>query len=499
MKHTLIAIFILLSITTTAKAVDLYPANNSTEINPDAHLVLTFNSKVNIGNKGFIKVFDKKTGELIEVIDMSIPAGPTAPQPVNPEAIYTTVPYKYLSKKINNVNTVPGTPSGINRKDTSRYQRTIIGGFSDGFHFYPIIAHGNKATIYLHNNMLEYGHCYYITIDDGVITTTDGDFHGFNDKGSWVFSTKEQAPGAPDHFLMVSATGDGDFNTIQGALDFVPDFINDSTKAWNIWIQNGDYEELVYFRNKQYISIEGESRDSVIIHYANNEVFNPHPIDIKTNELKGTFPSRRAAFAADNCTYMQFRNMTLKTDLTGQAEGFLLNGDHNIIENVHIIGSGDALQTNGSAYWHNCIIDGGGDTVLGRGPSFFDNCSLSSYGAFLWVRNTEENHGDVFLNCKFKGLGENAVIARSPINKGKGYPYAEAVLINCTLDGVPAIGWGPVEGDTKNINFGEYASKNADGSPTDISKRNPASKQLDAVKDKNTINNYSKREFVLGW
>nr|MBP7358932.1 carbohydrate esterase [Prevotella sp.] len=150
-------------------------------------------------------------------------------------------------------------------------------------------------------------------------------------------------------------------------------------------------------------------------------------------------------------------------------------------------------------YWHNCIIDGDGDTVLGRGPSFFDNCSLSSNGAFLWVRNTQENHGDIFLNCKFKALGQDAVIARSPINKGKGYPYAEAVLINCILDGVPAIGWGPIEGDTQNIKFMEFGSKNADGTPADVTKRHPASKQLDAIKDKNTINNYSKREFILGW
>jgi pectin methylesterase-like acyl-CoA thioesterase len=483
----------------SVNAIDLFPENNSTEVNPDTHLVLAFDSKVTVGNKGFIKIFDNKTGELVDVLDMSIPAGPTIGQPVNPDATYTTVPYKYVSKKINNVNTIPGTPSGINKKDTSRFQRTIIGGFSDGFHFYPVIVHENKATIYLHNNILEYGHSYYVIIDDGVITTADGHFHGLKDKANWVFTTKDNAPTSPDHFLMVSNDGEGDFNTVQGALDFIPDFINDSTQAWNIWIQNGDYEELVYFRNKQYVTIEGESRDSVIIHYANNEVFNPHPADIKTNELKGTFPSRRAAFAADNCSYMEFRNLTLKTDLTGQAEGFLLNGDHNIIENVHVIGSGDALQANGSAYWLNCIIDGGGDTVLGRGPSFFDHCTLSSYGAFLWIRNTNENHGDVFLNCTFRGLGPDAVIARSPINKGKGYPYAEAVLINCTQDKIPAIGWGPIEGDTTNVHFWEYASRNPDGSLTDVSQRHPVSKQLNATKDQNTIVNYSKKEFVLGW
>jgi len=46
-------------------------------------------------------------------------------------------------------------------------------------------------------------------------------------------------------------------------------------------------------------------------------VFNPHPADIKTNEVRGTFPSRRAAFAADNCSDLTLRNLTIRTDGKG--------------------------------------------------------------------------------------------------------------------------------------------------------------------------------------
>ncbi len=114
-----------------------------------------------------------------------------------------------------------------------------------------------------------------------------------------------------------------------------------------VFVKNGDYEELVYFRNKRFVTIQGESMDGVVVHYPNNEVFNPHPVDIKTNEQKGTFPSRRAAVAADNCADMIFKDITFKTDCKGQAEGFLLNGERNFAENVHVIGDGDALQVNG--------------------------------------------------------------------------------------------------------------------------------------------------------
>jgi pectin methylesterase-like acyl-CoA thioesterase len=129
--------------------------------------------------------------------------------------------------------------------------------------------------------------------------------------------------------------------------------------------------------------------------------------------------------------------MTIMTTAKGQAEGLLLNGEQMFIKNVTIIGSGDALQTNGSAYFVNCLIIGDGDTVLGRGPAFFKNCELRSYGTFMWIRNTEANHGNIFVDCTFKTLGNGETeIARSPTNHGQNYHYCEAVLLNCKLSGI---------------------------------------------------------------
>ncbi|MCD8265252.1 MAG: pectinesterase family protein [Tannerellaceae bacterium] len=108
------------------------------------------------------------------------------------------------------------------------------------------------------------------------------------------------------------------------------------------------------------------------------------------------------------------------------------------------MGSGDTLQVNGSVYLVNCTIEGDGDTVLGRGPAFFQDCTLVSYDPFMWIRNTEANHGNIFVNCTFLGQGENAVIARSPINNGRSYPYAEAVLIDCKIENIHPAGWGTI-------------------------------------------------------
>jgi hypothetical protein len=43
-------------------------------------------------------------------------------------------------------------------------------------------------------------------------------------------------------------------------------------------------------------------------------IFNPHPANIRTNPEPGTFPSRRAAVAIDNCNDFHIVNMTLQTN-----------------------------------------------------------------------------------------------------------------------------------------------------------------------------------------
>lgn len=491
MRHTILTLC-LLSAAIVARGVEIvstFPANGACEVCVDTHLTLTFSDSVRLGNRGFVSVYDASSGRLVDRLDMSLPAGPTEPQPNNPSATYTPVPYVYKAEDITNRNTVPGTPSGVNRRVPGRYQLDIIGGFSDAFHFYPVIVHGNTATIYFHHNMLDYGREYRVTIDRGVIVG----FAGIKDKAAIRFRTKASAPASTRRTLTVSADGSGDFSTLQGAMDHIPAFAS-ADDAWRVEVRDGDYEELVYFRNKRHVTIEGESRDGVVVHYPNNEVFNPHPADIKTNELRGTFPSRRAAVMADNCEDMTFRNLTLRTDCRGQAEGFLLNGERNLIDNVHIIGDGDALQANGSAFWHNCEIDGGGDTVLGRGPSYFNHCTLRSRGAFMWIRNTAENHGNIFNACTFVGAGDGSVIARLPSNHGKNYPHAECVLLNCTLVNIPPVGFEPIAPEAQTATLMEFNSLAADGTPIDTSRRNPVVRQLHPVRDAATIAEY----FALG-
>ncbi len=218
-----------------------------------------------------------------------------------------------------------------------------------------------------------------------------------------------------------------------------------------IFIRNGNYEEIVFFRKKANLTFRGEDREKVQVGYGNNSAFNP--------PMPG--PSRRCAFSAYDSTGIELINFSLNNYYVGQAEALLVSGSKNIVSNMNLKGSGDALNLRGSVYLTDSTIIGDGDTILGVGPAFFRHCVIQSIGPFMWIRNTEANHGNVFVDCTFTAIKRplpwnggtaltppSSVLARLPNNHGLNYPYAEAVLINCRLTGLPAAGWGPIDADT---------------------------------------------------
>jgi len=474
-------------------AFTCFPANSATHVNPDTHLVLTFSSPPTLAKSGQIRIYDAAGHHLVDTLDLGIPAGPdpsrrlaappaglTVLDPASPTSPTTTTPA---------VRTTPA--------DLHNYQLTTIGGLAD-FHSYPVIIHGNVATIYPHNNVLRYNHKYIVQIDSGVFALATGVFAGFTTDHAWHFTTKQAPPRADTTHVVVAADGSGDFNTVQGAVDFVPD--NPPNRV-TIFIKNGTYEEIVFFRNKANLTFRGEDRDKVQVGYGNNSAFNPPQPG----------PNRRCAFSAYDSTGIEFINFTLNNYFFGQAEALLIFGSKNIVSHMNIKGSGDALNLRGSVYLTDSTIIGDGDTILGVGPAFFRRCEIQSVGPFMWIRNTAANHGNVFVECTFTSIDRplpwsprpapvrpSSVLARLPNNHGLNYPYAEAVLIDCRLKGVPPVGWGPIDDDTSHIHFWEFHSTDAAGQPVDVTQRHPVSKQLTEPRDTQTVANYSDPAFVLG-
>lgn len=486
---------ILLSCTPSASVV-FSPSRGADAVCVDTHLMLTFEETPSVGKSGWIRIFDVGTGECVDSLDLSVPAGPTESRTYAPDIDYTKVPYDYTRNFVpTNRNTVPGTPSGTAEPTPPEYQLTIIGGFTDAFHFHPVLVRGNTAVIYPHNNVLEYGRKYQVTLEDGVITVPSGRFRGVTKRNAWTFTTVAEAPSLKDT-LIVDASGKGDFSTLQGALDVIPDFSADTVV---IRVLPGDYEEIVYVRNKSNVVILGSGADVTRVHYANNEVFNPHPMTVKTNERAGTFPQRRAAVAFDHCSDLVLQDITFATDLKGQAEGLFLNGDRIALYGVHIIGDGDALQANGSVYMEACEVDGGGDTILGRGSLFAWRCAFRNQGGpFTWVRNFKPAHGDVFVECTFESVSPvPADYGRSVFNHGSTYTDAEMVVIDCRIRNFNPLGWSALGEPT--VMMLEYNTRDMDsGEPVDVSGRHRYSRQLSLPRDRHLLDNYRDPAFVLG-
>jgi hypothetical protein len=516
-----------LALATAARAeaaATCFPANNATRVNPDTHLVLTFSSPPTLGKSGQIRIYDAAGRHLVDTLDLSIPAGPDPARRIaTPPAAVTVLDPSVPTSPTTTTPAVRTTPA-----DLHDYQLTTIGGLAD-FHFYPVIIHGNVATIYPHNNVLRYGHTYIVQVDSGVFALANGVFAGFTTDQAWRFTTKPSPPRADTTRVVVAADGSGDFNTVQGAVDFVP---GNPSKRVTIFIKNGAYEEIVFFRDKANLTFRGEDRDKVEVGYSNNSGFNPPQPG----------PNRRCAFSAYNSTGIEFLNFTVKNYAYGQAEGLLISGSGNIVSHMTIKGSGDALNLRGPVYLTDSTIIGDGDTILGVGPAFFRDCEIQSAGPFMWIRNTEANHGNVFVDCTFTAIQRPmpanrpaapvgasttelttapggpgsanrpaapagastapvrplSVLARLPNNHGLNYPYAEAVLIDCQLKGISPPGWGPIDDDTSHIHFWEFHSTDADGHPIDVTERHPASRQLTEPRDAQTIANYSDPAFVLG-
>ena len=482
----------------------MFPEPGAVGVAVDANLVLTFHQEAEVGTSGKIYVYDASSDQLADCIDLSIPAGPTEIRQEPEEPVYVTQPYSYSRSKVaTNLDTKPGTPSHPEAVETpaqrGNYQLTIIGGFTDGFHFYPVMARDSVVTIQLHHNKLQYGHRYYVVIDEGVIRFTDGSiFKGVRKEDGWTFATKGNGPSIDRGILTVRKDGTGDFCTIQGALDYVPDSLADTL---TIKIGPGMYEEIVYFRNKTHLRIQGAGKDRTILRYTNNETFNPHPLGITTNEKKGTFPSRRAVMSVDNCDDISIEDMAIINDTEkGQSEGLLIHSERVAVRRCYIKGDRDAFQANGTTFAVQCDIEGGHDMIMSRGALYAYRCSFRNQGGpFAWPRNDHDSHGLVFVECSFSGISERiSDYGRTNSNKGRRYPYAEMVLINCRESNVSAGGWSVIGGDECFV--AEYNTRNKKGELIDAASRHPRARWLDAEKDGDLIKKYTDPAFVLkGW
>jgi pectin methylesterase-like acyl-CoA thioesterase len=445
----------------------LWPAPGARNVCPDTRLRIAFAEAPDIGS-GTVRVIDAADDTVVETIDVAAPV---------------------------RTRTIGGLPN---------------------FHDHPVLITGVQAEIVLEGKALRYGKTYCVTVDAGAFTDrADRPYASVDGPRSWRFTTKVAPPTARDGRLRVTADGSGDFATVQGALDFIPE---ENAATTTIVVGRGTYQEILCAMNKGAIAVVGEDRKETVIAYANNERFNGNaggnPFGPKAgapaeaNPRRGGAIYRRGAVLAHRVGDLVVANLTLRNTTPqggSQAEALIVNGApdaHAIITGVDLESYQDTIQINGPTYIDDCTITGDVDFIWGTGPCFMERCevrALRSNAYYTQIRNRASNHGFVFKECLFDGAPGVTGNVLSRIAPAR-FPESEVVLINCVLtDAVAAVGWRLDQStDAPRLHFWEYRSRDARGTPVETSRRLAASRQLTPQDDAGTIARYSDPTFVLG-
>jgi hypothetical protein len=386
---------------TVINGTPLLPANNGTGLCVDTYLEITFNQTPAVGNTGKVRIYDA----------------------ANP-----ATPVDTIDLSLNNA-------AGVQ-------PRSPFPGDSQAFNYYPVVINTNTATIYPHSGVLTTGHTYYVTVDPGVIVDSTGAYYpGFSNSVTWQFTTKATGPANPTN-LVVDAAGNGDFVTVQGAVDSLPLNNNNYTV---VNIRNGNYFEIVDIAGKNNVTFRGQSRHGTVVGYPNN-----------ANIAPGGTTHARMAFKVD-ADNVAIENLTVSNSTPqggSQAEALMIETGANrfILNNAEVDSRQDTILANvnsSQGYFYNSLVRGNYDYIWGGGNLFFTNClfvtvagaSQDNFAAARTDNGATGNwpgysgllvsNGLAFVDCQLTRQSGTVSCSMSDAN---GSPNGLAAWINCSID-----------------------------------------------------------------
>ena len=233
---------------------------------------------------------------------------------------------------------------------------------------------------------------------------------------------------AQSYDFVVSKSGDGDYETVQEAINAVPDIRKNETR---ILIKKGAYKEkIVLPESKTNVTLIGESVMETILtydDYADKKNYFGERIGTSGSS---SFYLYGDGFRAENIT---FEN---SSGPVGQAVAMRVDGDRVQFRNCRFLGFQDTLYPHGKnsrQYYLNCYIEGTTDFIFGWSTVVFDQCEIFSKkgGHYITAASTLEEtaYGFVFKDCKLTGdAPENDVYLGRPWRN-----HAQTVFINCDM------------------------------------------------------------------
>lgn len=428
----------------------------------DTYLILEFKTSPTLGTTGAIRIF-RSDGTQVDYIDMADVAAAGERVQMTNTSLFTTV------------------MDAIGSSVLGRYR--IV-------NYDPVRAEGTRITIKPHYGVLTYDASYYVTVDASAIEAAG--FEGIA-AGEWTFATKS-AP-ASRSAVTVGASG-CDFRTVQAALDYACECGRD--QAVEITVRDGIYEEQLYMRTNNRVTLRGESRGGTVIRYDN--------CDLYASGVGGGVAGRptlgeaigtsggRAVMLVENCDLLRIENLTLEnTHGPGSQAEVLYNNDNNgtgrvVFIGCNLLGAQDTLNLKGYAWFYDCLIAGDVDFIWGGADTaLFENCEIRAVngGYIVQARCAAGKRGFVFLNCDLTqgtgGNGKPMYLARS---SGAAAYCDQVAFVGCRMGShIPAAGWyatpapNPAAASATD-GWKEYGSRDAQGAALDLSGRLSAACRL---------------------
>ena len=285
---------------------------------------------------------------------------------------------------------------------------------------------------------------------------------------------------APIVIYTVDKEGNGDFTTIQAAINNVP---NGSRGL--IYIRPGIYEENIYCGTKdnknKFISLIGENKETTIL---------TSSVDRGSSHSSNTYNDCAALNVYTSCFYAE--NLTIRNTSgnVGQAEALFTAGDAHIFNNCILSGYQDTYKSNVASrgYFNNCTISGATDFIYDGGLEWFENCEIVCLKGGGYITAPAESsmpmtralHQSLSTTAFYPGLffRNCNVTAENGVSNGAYYlgrPWKQkggAMFITCKLGShINAAGWKEWNGNEASSSLCEYKNITPEGNLINTSSR----------------------------
>ena len=241
----------------------------------------------------------------------------------------------------------------------------------------------------------------------------------------------------------VDANGQGDFKTVQEAIDAIP---SATTLPATIHIKAGTYKEVVTIpKSVKDLTLIGEGSEQTILTYDNyNAKLKEDGTPYGTGGSASTF-IKGSNISVEGIT---FENSFQETGANGeQAVALSVTGNNVQFRNCRFLGNQDTLLLDGGTqYFTNCYIEGDVDFIFGRSQAVFEDSEIhslnrgsSSNNGYIVAPRTsiDEAYGFAFMNCKLtaeEGTANNSVYLGRPWTpSGMSVDKPSAAFINCEM------------------------------------------------------------------